>query len=44
MARADFFRVCETYLDHDREMTLEPAGEAMPIDSELLGSQETRSY
>jgi tRNA-dihydrouridine synthase len=22
--RADFFRVCETFLDHDRPMTLEP--------------------
>lgn len=27
MTRADFFRVCEAHLDHDREMPLEPMAE-----------------
>jgi tRNA-dihydrouridine synthase len=26
--REDFFRICETYLDHDRPMSLEPCAEA----------------
>jgi tRNA-dihydrouridine synthase B len=28
--QADFFRVCETHLDHDRPLTLEPAPAALP--------------
>ena len=27
---ADFFRVCESYLNHDQAMTLEPAGDSRP--------------
>jgi tRNA-dihydrouridine synthase B len=43
VTRADFFRVCETHLDHDREMDLEPV-EAPRIDSESLRSQEAGSF
>jgi len=29
--RADFFRVCAAYLDHDRPMRLEPAAASIPV-------------
>jgi len=33
--QTDFFRVCETYLDHDHPMALEPAEQ---LDAELSHS------
>jgi len=31
--RAEFFRVCETYLDHDRPMRLEPAAAGATVNT-----------